>query len=82
MRTGFPASPRGSRCANTAPLVTRHVWRERFEDIRAFERYLQAHPGSFFAVQLEYDDDSQYPTRFVYSLVRKGQFETQAFANT
>jgi len=29
-----------SRQKLPAPLVTRHVWRERFEDIRAFERYL------------------------------------------
>ena len=23
-----------------APLVTKHIWKERFEDINAFERYL------------------------------------------
>jgi DNA/RNA non-specific endonuclease len=49
---------------------------------RAFERHLQTNPGTFFAVQIEYDDDSQQPARFVYSILRNGEFISQRFVNT
>jgi hypothetical protein len=48
---------------------------------RALERYLHANRDTFFAVQLEYDDDSQFPALFVYSVIRDCRLETCAFAN-
>ena len=48
---------------------------------RAFEREAQANPGTFFAVQVEYQGNSDYPSGFVYGIERDGQFEHQEFAN-
>jgi hypothetical protein len=48
---------------------------------RDFERYGQKNPGTFFAVQVEYANDQDRPSGFVYGIVRDGQFEHQQFDN-
>ncbi len=48
---------------------------------RGFERYGQENPGTFFAVQVEYETDQDRPSGFVYGMVRDGQFEHQQFKN-
>jgi hypothetical protein len=48
---------------------------------RGFERYAQANPGAFFAVQVQYATDQDRPSGFVYGVVRDGQFEHQQFDN-
>jgi len=48
---------------------------------RGFERYAQENPGTFFAVQVEYETDQDRPSGFVYGMVRDAQFEHQRFTN-
>ena len=48
---------------------------------RDFERDLQKHPGRFFVVQVEYSDDSQRPSGFVYGAVQDGAFRYERLPN-
>lgn len=48
---------------------------------RRFERYAARNPGTFFAVQVEYADDSQRPSGFVYSIVKDGTLVYRHFDN-
>lgn len=48
---------------------------------RAFEIYAQKNPGTFFAVQVEYEGDTDRPSGFVYGIMRDSQFEHQRFSN-
>jgi hypothetical protein len=48
---------------------------------RSFERHLQRHPGTLFAVQARYLADDDRPQAFVYSMIRDGRFVYREFRN-
>lgn len=48
---------------------------------RDFERHLQRHLGTFFLVQVEYADETQRPSAFVYGAIRDGAFRYERFVN-
>ena len=48
---------------------------------RRLERWAQARPGSFLAIEVTYDDDSQTPARFVYLVAAERELRYERFAN-
>jgi hypothetical protein len=48
---------------------------------RRLERWAQARPGAFLAVEVSYDDDSQTPAGFVYLVAAEGELRCERFAN-
>jgi hypothetical protein len=48
---------------------------------RRLERLTQSHPGSFVAVEVGYDDDSQTPSRFTYIVAAVGALTIEHFLN-
>jgi hypothetical protein len=49
---------------------------------RRLERFAQRHPGSFVAVEVIYDDESQTPARFVYLVAENRVLEYEHFENS
>jgi hypothetical protein len=45
------------------------------------ERWAQARPGAFLAVEVSYDDDSQTPAGFVYLVAAERELRYERFAN-
>src|SRR5258706_9510125 len=48
---------------------------------RRLERWAQARPGAFLAVEVSYDDDSQTPAGFVYLVAAERELRYERFAN-